>query len=145
MRIHITRLHKQDQAQTNNQISTDSNGPYSYTVTQDAPNWTGHQCNQFISEAESADSISDFFFLSYAIGDDEGDGGIEEYEEGNGEETDTEEVGRGLDPRGGEGQGDRNHGGDNSHDCGGSVSDTELKFLGSCCCCCRTNLATYLT
>lgn len=63
-------------------------------VGQEAPDGTGGEGDELVDEAQGAHEIADAALDPDHVGDDEGDGGVEEDEKGDGEETDAEEIRR---------------------------------------------------
>ena len=94
--IDMFGLHKAGQADADNQVAHHDHSPDTQPVADQTPKRTGDQRQQLVREPECTDRIANPVLLTDDVGHDEADGGVEEDEEGDGEEGDAEEVGRGL-------------------------------------------------
>ena len=92
IRIHTSRLHENDERNADNHVTDHGNGAKTDAVAQKAPYRTGDEHDELVGKTQGADSISNLRLLADSVGDDEGDGGIEEDEEGDAEQTDADEV-----------------------------------------------------
>lgn len=96
LRIHVPRLHKHRQRHADNRISDHGHPPHAQTVRHEAPGRTRHQGDDLVGEAQRADDVAHAVLLADQVGDDEGDGAVEEDEERDGEERDAQQVRGGL-------------------------------------------------
>jgi hypothetical protein len=107
--IYTVCLHKHNECNADNHITTHGNGAKADAIAQKAPYGTGDEHDELVSKAQGADRVANLCLLADAVSDDEGDGGIEEDQEGDAEQADAKKVSRGLHPRRGKGEHEAQH------------------------------------
>lgn len=104
LRVDIGSLDEEEQAQRDDGVAHNGDLGDADTVADHAPERAADEGDQLISEAQGADGIADAMVAADAIGDDEGEGAVEEDQEGDAEQGDAEQVGGDLPARGCEGE-----------------------------------------
>ncbi|KAK6067289.1 hypothetical protein SCUP234_11664 [Seiridium cupressi] len=92
-------LDKARQADANDGISEDGDPSYAQSVRYESPDGAGDKRNDLIDEAEGADNIANAGFDVDEIGNEKGDGRVEENEERDAEQRYAQQVGRRLQRR----------------------------------------------